>query len=231
VTPWMKMYWGDFLSTNMPLTMAEMGAYVRLMGNYWRSGQLPSEAAPGALLRRCYTICGAESKSDRAAVQKVLQECFVKQGDTYVHPQLDEAIAIAVRSREQKIEQGRKGGLASARHRAASGQPEGQATLKQPELASESESASRGTQQQEQGSHESVGEDIFEQELGYLVSKHIPESTAKRQLDLLAKQYSKEDIAEAVTITMVKDPEKPLAYLAGILRNKANGTIYQLGEV
>jgi uncharacterized protein YdaU (DUF1376 family) len=207
----------------MHLTMPEIGAYVRLMGHYWRLGDLPSEAAPEALLKRCYAICGARNEEGKAAVRTVLRDCFVKQGDTYVHPQLDEEIAIAVKSREQRIEQGRKGGLESARQRSAHGQADAQATLKQPELEPEPESESEQEEQHRHGVVEVAEEVILGQGLGYLMSKRIPESKARKHLDDLAKLYSNQDIAQAVTITIAKDPRKPLGYITGILRNKSSG--------
>ena len=88
--PWTAFYFGDYLADTSHLSLAEHGAYLLLMGHYYRTGRpLPANAE---VLHR---ICRCESDAERTAVQKVLDEFFVDDGKHYRHGRIEAELGKA----------------------------------------------------------------------------------------------------------------------------------------
>jgi uncharacterized protein YdaU (DUF1376 family) len=83
-----KMYqpffWGDYLRDTGQLTLLEHGAYLRLIGEYWNTGQ-PIEADAERIAR----ACGAHSDTDKAAISYVLNRYFTLEGGYWHHKRID----------------------------------------------------------------------------------------------------------------------------------------------
>lgn len=100
--PWMPFYGGDYLADTSRLSLAEHGAYLLLILDYWNSGPLP------ALHEQCYRIASASTEHDRIAVDNVLLEFFTKTGGGYHHKRIDKERASAQERYEKRAEAARK---------------------------------------------------------------------------------------------------------------------------
>lgn len=81
---------GSIQKKTAHLSLAEMGAYDRLLDHYYaQEHALPADA------ERCYRIAGAATKDERKAVDAVLSEFFELTGEGYSQERADKEIAIA----------------------------------------------------------------------------------------------------------------------------------------
>jgi len=77
---WYPRYYGDYTKGTQHLTLAEHGAYTKLLDHYYATGQpLPDDAT--ALLR----TCAAMTPEERAAVESVAAQFFPVNGDGMRH--------------------------------------------------------------------------------------------------------------------------------------------------
>lgn len=90
-----KHYIGDFNRHTGHLSVAQDGAYRRLMDHYYST-----ECALPADKNSLYRICGAMEKYERAAVDFVCQQFFSECDGKLFHERVEEEIAIA----QKKIE-------------------------------------------------------------------------------------------------------------------------------
>jgi uncharacterized protein YdaU (DUF1376 family) len=117
---WMPMYWGDYLSDTLDLSMAHHGGYMRLIAHYWKRGSLPRQESPTDvalatdLLGFCYTIAGAQSEQDRACVRHILSSQFEWDGHTWRHDRIESELAKSRNISESRSKAGKKG--AEKRH-------------------------------------------------------------------------------------------------------------------
>ena len=98
-----KRFPGDIGIKTGHLTMAEFGAYDRLLDHYYAT-ECPLPA------NRCYGIARALTAADRAAVDRVLGEFFVLTGAGWEQQRAEEVIAEALPRIEAARENGKKGG-------------------------------------------------------------------------------------------------------------------------
>jgi uncharacterized protein YdaU (DUF1376 family) len=97
---------GDFLKDTISLSMAQEGAYRRLIDvAYSQEKPLPAD------LDECYRLARAMSKSERDAVQLVLGRYFTKGPDGYRQKRIDEEIEKA----QDRINTARENGKAGGR--------------------------------------------------------------------------------------------------------------------
>lgn len=80
---WMPLYVADYLADTRRLTMAEHGAYMLLIMEYWRNGGLPNDE------RRLARIVGA-SEEEWAAVRDNIAEFFC---EGWRHKRIDDELA------------------------------------------------------------------------------------------------------------------------------------------
>lgn len=98
-----KRFIGDIQAKTGGLTLAEFGAYDRLLDHYYSTEKpVPADEV--------YRICRAMSASERTAVDKVLGKFFELGSDGYTQSKADEVIAKALPLIEAARENGKKGG-------------------------------------------------------------------------------------------------------------------------
>lgn len=102
--PWMPLYVADYLADTRRLTMAEHGAYMLLIMEYWRNGGLPDDE------KKLARIVGANAE-EWAAVRENVSELFQ---DGWRHKRIDKELADAEASYARRAAAGRKGGNAKA---------------------------------------------------------------------------------------------------------------------
>lgn len=88
---------GDFVRDTVGLTMAERGAYTALLDQYYASEKPINDAEK-------YRICGAQSQSDRQAVDYILTRYFTPSSSGWRQKRADAEIALY----QQKTESARK---------------------------------------------------------------------------------------------------------------------------
>lgn len=98
-----KRFIGDIQAKTGGLTLAEFGAYDRLLDHYYSTEQ-PVPA------KEVYRICRAMSASERAAVDEVLSRFFVLEGGGWVQDKAEQQIAKAQPLIEAARSNGKKGG-------------------------------------------------------------------------------------------------------------------------
>lgn len=98
-----KRFIGDIQAKTGGLTLAEFGAYDRLLDHYYSTEQ-PIAA------KEAYRICRAMSAPERAAVDAVLQRFWDLMPEGYVQSKADEVIAKAKPLIEAARANGKKGG-------------------------------------------------------------------------------------------------------------------------
>lgn len=98
-----KRFIGDIQAKTGGLTLAEFGAYDRLLDHYYSTEQpVPADEV--------YRICRAMSGSEKAAVDKVLTKFFELGESGWSQSKADEVIAKALPLIEAARENGKKGG-------------------------------------------------------------------------------------------------------------------------
>lgn len=102
-------YWPRWIrairGATLTLSMAQMGAYDRLLDYYYETEQpLPLDDD------ECCRIAGAASKQDRADVAKVLAKFFARGADGWRQERADEEIASGLHRISQAKANGSKGG-------------------------------------------------------------------------------------------------------------------------
>lgn len=87
---WHPFYWADYLADTGHLTLAQHGAYLLLMGHYYRSGKpIPANA------EQLQRVCRANAPAERAAVAWVLENLFQfdKTENVYHHKRIDQELS------------------------------------------------------------------------------------------------------------------------------------------
>lgn len=131
---WMPLYWADLLTDTVHLSPAELGAYMRLIGRYWVSGEpLPDDAAR---LRR---ITGM-SEREWSASRDALRDLFTVEDGVWRHGRVEAELADAKEKYERRASAGKRGGQAKANNNAVAMleqcESENLAGLYQPQLHS-----------------------------------------------------------------------------------------------
>jgi uncharacterized protein YdaU (DUF1376 family) len=114
--PWTAFYWSDYDSKTAHLTLAEDGAYRRLLSHYYQTRK-PLSANADILLR----VCRAFADSEKAAVTTVLEQFFVLEEDGYHNHRADEEIHKASQISEKRRDAGLLGAEKTNSQRSANG--------------------------------------------------------------------------------------------------------------
>jgi uncharacterized protein YdaU (DUF1376 family) len=100
-----KRFIGDIQAKTGGLTLAEFGAYDRLLDHYYATeAPLPDD------ISECYRIARAMSKEERKAVERVIGRFFLLTPAGYVQTKAEEVIADALPKIEAARANGAKGG-------------------------------------------------------------------------------------------------------------------------
>lgn len=109
-----KHYIGDYQSKTGHLSLAQDGAYRRLMDHYYST-----ESPLPISLDSLYRICGAIEKKEREAVEFVIRTFFFEIDGMYHHDRIDQEVGIAQVKIEKLRENGKLGGLKSGAKRSS----------------------------------------------------------------------------------------------------------------
>lgn len=117
-------YWPRWISAikkrTATLSLAEMGAYDRLLDHYYAEEQpLPAD------LDECCRIAVALTKDERKAVEKVLAKFFTLMPDGYRNERADEEIALALPKIAAAQANGKRGGRPKGTGKQPTGNPPG----------------------------------------------------------------------------------------------------------
>ncbi len=99
-----KRHLGDYAKDAGHLTMLEHGAYTLLLDRYYTVEQ------PIANREEAYRFCRARTRDEKAAVDTVLREFFVYEGESFKNRRAEEEIAKASHQRTVNQEIGKRGG-------------------------------------------------------------------------------------------------------------------------
>jgi uncharacterized protein YdaU (DUF1376 family) len=100
-----KRFIGDIQAKTGSLSLAEFGAYDRLLDHYYSTEEpIPLDAGDR------YRICRAMSEEERCAVDKVIAKFFTETPAGYVQSKAEEVISAALPLIEAARENGKKGG-------------------------------------------------------------------------------------------------------------------------
>lgn len=109
-----KHYIGDYQTKTGHLSLAQDGAYRRLMDHYYSTEKpLPSSADS------LYRICGALEKKEREAVDFVCKAFFTENAGQLHHQRIDEEVSIAQEKIANLKENAKAGGKQSGQSRAS----------------------------------------------------------------------------------------------------------------
>ena len=99
-----KRHLGDYAKDAGHLSMLEHGAYSLLLDRYYTTEKpIPCRA-------EAYRVCRARSSQEKAAVDAVLAEFFVTDGEAFLNRRAEEEIARALHQRTVNQEIGKRGG-------------------------------------------------------------------------------------------------------------------------
>ena len=105
---WMPMYWGDYFGDTMHLTTEQHGAYLLLMGAYWRRGKpLPDDDAFLANITKL-------SKFRWKNFRKTLSEFFDIHDGVWEHKRVQKEIVKSTARLASARAAGKAGGIAKA---------------------------------------------------------------------------------------------------------------------
>lgn len=117
-----KHYMGDYQRDTGHLSLAQDGAYRRMMDHYYSTEQ-PLPAASDVL----YRICGAIEKKEREAVDYVSKQFFKEINGRLHHQRIDEEVSIAQEKIANLKENAKAGGKQSGKTRASKNEANGEA--------------------------------------------------------------------------------------------------------
>ncbi len=106
---WMPLYVGDYLRDTRRLTLAQHGAYLLLIMDYWENGPLPNDDA--ALAR----IVGVSLKQWNRSLRDALRGHFAEANAKQLlrHKRVDMELVKAEETSQKRALAGFKGGIAN----------------------------------------------------------------------------------------------------------------------
>ena len=100
---WMPLYWGDLLADTLHLNTRQFGAYMLLIGAYWRKGKpLPDDDAMLCNIIR-YRLCEDEQNTASWLEDKpILARFFQVKGGVWRHKRIDIELANAKQNKHRQ---------------------------------------------------------------------------------------------------------------------------------
>ena len=224
-------YWPRWISAikkrTATLSLAEMGAYDRLLDHYYAEEQpLPAD------LDECCRIAVALTKDERKAVEKVLAKFFTLAPDGYRNERADEEIALALPKIAAAQANGKRGGRPKGSTKKPTGLPAGlpsdthdQPTPKAPHPHTAEAIASDGADAPAPGQGQPPEPPppppppdgkaaLWRESLEVLLAGGVKtEDTARSFMGKLVKDHGTEVVREAVTAAIVAQPADAREYL------------------
>lgn len=124
--PWMPLYVGDYLKDTAELTLAEHGAYLRLILFYWNNG-----GAITSDLSKIYRATGAISQDEQKNIASILNVYFEQKDGSFFHKRIDKELEKTAKIKEVRSKAGRKGGRLSGKSRRSKNEANDKANDKQ----------------------------------------------------------------------------------------------------
>lgn len=103
---WLPVYCGDYLKDTGDLTLAEHGAYFKLMMAYWQRGCLEH------CLEKCMRIAGAYTQAEQQAVQSVVERFFSPVDGMLRNKRLDIELEVAKAKKDKAVGKAREAAIA-----------------------------------------------------------------------------------------------------------------------
>ena len=208
-----KRNMGDYARDTGHLSLAEDGAYNRMLDFYYASEKpLPKERA------EIYRRVRARSKADQAAVDTCLRDFFEQRDDGWHHKRCDEEIAVMQHKADTNRENGKSGGRPKKKpsdnpqktHSVSSGNPPLQVVetlaISHKPLGNSKEAAAP------------PADPLWGEALGVLTAAGNGTETARRFVGMCLKDWSADDVTDA--ILEARGTADPKAYALKLLAGK-----------
>ena len=229
-----RRYVADYLSKTVALSMAEDGAYGRMLDWYYANERpLPKD------IDRVFALTRARTAAEKKAVTAVLAEHFTLQDDGYHNRRADSELGVAVpkieKMREVARENGKKGGrkpgtktgpeIGSPKEPilepilVPEKNPDGsiRAGLKQPPTVShQSQNLSDASHRADKPPPDPI-ETIFQIGVPILTEAGVSEKSARSLLGKLRKDHGSVAVAGAVDRMAVERPSEPAAWITAAM--------------
>lgn len=228
-----RRYVADYLSKTVSLSMAEDGAYGRMLDWYYANEKpLPKD------IERVFAITRARTPAEKKAVVAVLAEHFSLQADGYHNRRADSELGVAVpkieKMREVARENGKKGGRKPGTKIGTEiGSPEEpklepilvpkknpdgsiRAGLKQPPTLTQDQNLSDASHRADKPPSEPI-DVIFQIGTPMLTEAGVKDASARSLLGKLRKMHGDKAVAEAVIRMAAERPSEPAAWIVAAL--------------
>lgn len=222
---------GDYAQATMHLTLIEDAIYSRLLRRYY------AEETPikNDMAQVCRWV-GARSEEEKQAVETVLNEFFVLDGDVWTNKRADEEIGIYRAKAKQASAAGKKSAESRRGNKPLNEKPTGEeqnindrSTTAQRPL-NEKPTGAQPNKNQEPRTNTSdtvvsgaeapvePAEIIFGRGVPLLTATGVSEKNARSMLGMLRKTHGDEDVIAALQACVDSRAMEPVAYLQGVLR-------------
>lgn len=225
-----KRFPGDIIKKTSGLTMAQFGAYDRLI-DWCYANELPIDP------EEVYTITHAMTPADRRDVDRVLAKFFTLAEDGYRQERIDEVIAEALPKIEAARENGKKGGRPIGSTKKPTGlseetQQRTEKAVSQKAIQSHNQTSPLRSEYSEANASAAGAaavkppEELTKAELwsagkSLLIEGGLPEKQAGSFVGGLCKAYGDAIVVEAVRATVVHGPAGALEYLKATCQRMA----------
>lgn len=209
-----KRFIGDIQKKTGHLSLAEFGAYDRLLDHYYAL-----EKPLPLLIADCYRICRAMVKDERAAVDRVLGEFFERTEAGYVHTRAEEAMAEALPKIEANRLNGKKGGRPKKNPAPTQKEPTGLFDGTQGEAnANLSQSQSNSVTDVTGGEPPTDRELLFSNGVALLTVAGVAEKHARSMLAGLSKAHGDAAVVKALNDCAAAQAVEPVSWIQNALR-------------
>lgn len=214
-----KRFPGDIQIKTGGLTLAEFGAYDRLLDHFYATEQpiSPDE---------CYSITRALTRADRAAVDKVLARFFTSVKGGWIQLRAAEMIAEALPKIEAARENGKRGGRPKRTEQKPKQEPtglfdgtEGEPKPKTSQSQNQSSSVAKATAAG--AAAEMTKQELWRAGKSLLLEQGLPVEQCGSFVGALVKKYGDDVVLASVRATVVATPADAKEYLkAACMRMK-----------
>ncbi|WP_421782646.1 YdaU family protein [Kiloniella litopenaei] len=224
-TPWMPMWWADYLADTRHLSTEEHGAYMLLIGAYWMAGAPLVDDD-----KRLARITGLSLRKWKS-IRPVLEEFFTIEQKKWISKRINDELFDAKNKHLKRVEAGKKSRGLRGKSEQNQCQNPSNATVEQPANEEQCSSITRGNPQSQSQSQEdndksssSTDDDemwIFENGLKYLVANSPDnEQQVTSTLREWLKIHDPGSIRQAIETAQVSCNGRPINYCLRVLQNR-----------